>query len=63
MRLTPSALATGIAWCLDRARRGPELGLLARAKVKSRFDMEVVAASYKRLYRRILARARPDVYA
>jgi glycosyltransferase involved in cell wall biosynthesis len=59
----PDDLATGVAWCLDRVRRGPEFGRQARAKVEAKFDIEVVAASYERLYRRILARARPGVYA
>ena len=50
-------LAAGIAWCLDQAKSGAGLGLRARAKVESKFDIDVVAASYERLYRRILAEA------
>jgi glycosyltransferase involved in cell wall biosynthesis len=49
-------LARGIAWCLDQVKRGPALGERARAKVEAEFDIDVVAASYERLYRRILAR-------
>ena len=56
-------LAAGIAWCLDQAKSGPDLGLRARAKVEAKFDIDVVAASYERLYRRILAEARDPVCA
>jgi glycosyltransferase involved in cell wall biosynthesis len=50
-------LAAGITWCLGQVKAGVDLGRRARAKVKAKFDIDVVAASYERLYRRILARA------
>jgi glycosyltransferase involved in cell wall biosynthesis len=55
-------LATGIIWCLDQVKTGPDLGNRARAKVKAKFDIDVVAASYESLYRRILTRTADDVY-
>jgi len=60
---SPDDLAAGIAWCLDQVKSGPELDHRARAKVESKFDIDVVAASYERLYRRILAQARGGVYS
>lgn len=55
-------LARGIAWALDQMKRGPALGERARAKVEAEFDIDVVAASYERLYRRILERT-PNMFA
>ena len=54
-------LVAGIAWCLDQVKIGPPLGRRARAKVESKFDIDMVAASYERLYRRILAEGRGRV--
>jgi glycosyltransferase involved in cell wall biosynthesis len=54
-------LAAGIAWCLDQVKIGPPLGRRARAKVEAKFDIDMVAASYERLYRRILAEGRGRV--
>jgi glycosyltransferase involved in cell wall biosynthesis len=56
-------LAAGITWCLGQVKAGVDLGRRARAKVKAKFDIDVVAASYERLYRRILARAHNRVGA
>jgi glycosyltransferase involved in cell wall biosynthesis len=50
-------LARGIAWGLDQVKRGPALGERARAKVEAEYDIDVVAASYENLYRRILLRS------
>jgi len=60
---SPDDLAAGITWCLDQVKSGPQLDRRARAKVESKFDIDVVAASYERLYRRILARARGGVHS
>jgi len=50
-------LAEGVVWSLEQVRSGPGLGQRARAKVHAKFDIDVVAASYEKLYRSILANA------
>ena len=49
-------LARGISWALGQVKHGPALGERARAKVEAEYDIDVVAASYEKLYRRILLR-------
>jgi glycosyltransferase involved in cell wall biosynthesis len=50
----PADLAAGIAWSLATVAAGADLGQRARAKVAAAFDIDVVAARYQALYRRIL---------
>jgi glycosyltransferase involved in cell wall biosynthesis len=52
----PVDLAAGIAWSLAAVAAGADLGRRARAKVETAFDINVVAARYHDLYRRILER-------
>jgi glycosyltransferase involved in cell wall biosynthesis len=48
------ALAEGIAWCLEAPERASQLGRHGRAKAETAYDIHVVAARYRDLYRRIL---------
>jgi glycosyltransferase involved in cell wall biosynthesis len=48
--------AAGLAWCLDDDRRRATLAERARNAAEQRFDISVVAARYRALYSRILAR-------
>jgi glycosyltransferase involved in cell wall biosynthesis len=52
----PTDLARGIAWCFGALDRGRDLGALARAKVETEFDINVIARRYRQLYDRVLAR-------
>jgi glycosyltransferase involved in cell wall biosynthesis len=48
------ALAEGIAWCLKAPEHASQLGRHGRAKAEATYDIHIVAARYRDLYRRIL---------
>jgi glycosyltransferase involved in cell wall biosynthesis len=48
--------AAGLAWCLDAEERAKALASRARMAAEEQFDIAVIAARYRELYRRILAR-------
>jgi len=48
--------AAGLAWCLDAEERAKVLASRARMAAEEQFDIAVIAARYRELYRRILAR-------
>lgn len=54
-------LATGILWCLEQMKLGPDLAQRVREKVKTKYDLKVIADSYAGLYRRILTQARERI--
>jgi glycosyltransferase involved in cell wall biosynthesis len=54
--LDARGIAEGIGWCLGDAGRTAALGRSARSRVETKFDIDVVAARYCKLYEEILAR-------
>jgi glycosyltransferase involved in cell wall biosynthesis len=49
----PTDLANGIEWVLDDERRRSRIGRQARAEAVNRFDAEVVAEQYAKLYENV----------
>jgi glycosyltransferase involved in cell wall biosynthesis len=54
--LDARGIAEGIGWCLGDAGRTAALGRTARSRVETKFDIDVVAARYCKLYEEIIAR-------
>lgn len=49
-----AGLAKGIEWVLDGKERSLNMGLRARQKVETTYDIRIVARQYKKLYKSIL---------